>query len=81
METKTNEMNKETKLVFNPGICRKLLAAGCTIVDIKADKTNKDKSVFAFKNDDAFKAIFSKINEEIAATKKSSETTSESENK
>ena len=34
--------NKETKLVFNYGVTRKLLAAGCTIVDIKPDRTNEE---------------------------------------
>lgn len=66
METK----NKETKLVFNYGVTRKLLAAGCTIVDIKPDRTNeetgKERVVHVFKNDELFQKEFERINKEIA---------------
>ena len=62
--------NKETKLVFNYGVTRKLLAAGCTIVDIKPDRTNeetgKERAVHVFKNDELFQREFEKLNREIA---------------
>jgi hypothetical protein len=60
---------KEARLIFNAGMARSLLRAGCTIVDVKADRDNKDKSVFAFKNDEHFQKEFERINNEIAATR------------
>lgn len=68
---------KETKLVFNYGVTRKLLAAGCTMVDIKPDRTNeetgKERVVHVFKNDALFQEQFEKINREIAELKASQE--------
>ena len=58
-------MNKEYKLVFNAGVARKLLKMGVTIADIKADRNNKDKTVFVFKRTDEFEAAFNQINKEI----------------
>lgn len=60
---------KEAKLIFNAGTARSLLRAGCVIVDIKQSRENADKTIFAFKNDDHFKAEFERINREIAASK------------
>lgn len=60
---------KEAKLVFNAGVARKLLKAGCTICDIKQSRENADKTVFAFKNDEHFKVEFEKINKELAEVK------------
>lgn len=60
---------KEAKLVFNMGVARALLKAGCTVIDCKPDKTNSDKTVLVFKNDEKFQAEFEKINKEIAAAK------------
>ena len=60
---------KEAKLIFNAGTARSLLRAGCVIVDIKQSRENADKTIFAFKNDDHFKAEFERINKEIAAAK------------
>lgn len=60
---------KEARLIFNAGMARSLLRAGCTIVDVKADRDNKDKSVFAFKNDEHFQKEFERINNEIAAAR------------
>lgn len=75
MKNVINNNEKETKLVFNFGVVRKLLKMGATIVDIKPNRSNadtgKDSSVFVFKNDDIFKSAFAKINEELAANKKS----------
>ena len=47
---------KKAKLVFNAGVVRKLLKAGCRIIDVKADRDNKDKTVFVFERDEAFEA-------------------------
>ena len=68
MENNKN-INKEAKLVFNCGVTRTLLKAGCTIIDVKPDRINTDKTVFVFKNDDHFKSEFERINKEIAAAK------------
>lgn len=63
-------VNKEYKLVFNAGVSRKLLKMGVPIADIKADRTNKDKTVFVFKRTPEFETAFAQINEEIAESKK-----------
>lgn len=63
-------MNKEYKLVFNAGVARKLLKMGVHIADIKADRSNKDKTVFVFKRTPEFEKAFARINEEIEASRK-----------
>lgn len=72
MENMKN-VTKEARLVFNSGVCRALLKAGCTIIDVKPDRTNaetgKDRSVFVFKNDEHFQNEFERINKEIAEVK------------
>lgn len=68
---------KEAKLIFNAGTARALLKAGCQIVDIKQSRENADKTVFAFKNDDHFKAEFERINKEIAEVKAAAEVAAE----
>ena len=62
-------MNKEFKLVFNAGVARRLLKFGVPIADIKADRTNHDKTVFVFKRTDEFEAAFAQINKEINEAK------------
>lgn len=64
------DIKKEAKLVFNMGVCRKLLQAGCTAIDCKPDKHNRDKTVMVFKNDEKFQKEFERINKEIAESKK-----------
>lgn len=72
---------KEAKLVFNSGVARALLKAGCTIIDVKPDKSNvetgKDKTVFVFKNDELFQVEFEKINKELAEAKAAEESKAE----
>lgn len=63
-------IKKDAKLVFNMGVARALLKAGCCVVDCKPDKTNPDKTVLVFKNDDVFQREFERINNEIAASKR-----------
>ena len=69
--------NKDTKLVFNYGVTRKLLAAGCVVVDIKPDRENettgKDRCIHVFKNDEHFQTEFERINMEIAKAKTAEE--------
>lgn len=60
---------KKAKLVFNAGVARKLLKAGCHIIDVKADRDNKDKTVFVFERDDTFENAFAEINEELKKVK------------
>ena len=60
---------KEYKLVFNAGVARQLVRMGINIADIKADRSNPDKTVFVFKNDDRFQEEFERINREITAAK------------
>lgn len=64
---------KEARLVFNMGVGRALLKAGCTVVDVKPDRSNPDKTVLVFKNDELFQNEFEKINKEIAEAKVSKE--------
>lgn len=64
---------KEARLVFNMGVSRALLKAGCTVIDCKPDRTNPDKTVLVFKNDEKFQQEFERINNEIAAAKATKE--------
>ena len=63
-------LNKEYKLVFNAGVARRLLKMGIPVADIKADRANKDKTIFVFKRTTEFEEAFTQINKEIAETKK-----------
>lgn len=62
-------IKKEFKLIFNSGCARRLLKMGIPIADIKADRTNPDKTVFVFKRTPEFEAAFAQINKEIAEAK------------
>lgn len=62
-------IKKEFKLIFNSGCARRLLKMGIPIADIKADRTNPDKTVFVFKRTDEFETAFAQINKEIAEAK------------
>ena len=63
------DMKKEYKLVFNAGVVRQLIRQGLPVADIKADRTNPDKTVFVFKRTPEFETAFERINKEIAAAK------------
>lgn len=63
------DLRKEYKIIFNAGCARRLLKAGATIVDVKADKTNPDKTLFIFKRDEVFEKAFAEINEELQKVK------------
>ena len=62
-------MKKEAKLIFNMGVGRALLKAGAQVIDVKPDRTNPDKTVLVFKNDEVFQTELSRINREIAEAK------------
>ena len=64
-----NVTKKEARLVFNMGVGRALLKAGCTVVDVKPDRANPDKTVLVSKNDEIFDREFARINKEIAEAK------------
>lgn len=62
--------NKEFKLVFNSGVARRLLKMGIPVADIKPDRANRDKTIFAFKITPEFEEAFTQINKEIRDSKK-----------
>ena len=64
---------KDARLIFNMGCGRALLKAGCTVIDVKPDRTNPDKSILVFKNDEVFQREFARINKEIAEAKTESQ--------
>jgi hypothetical protein len=66
-------MNKEAKLIFNMGVGRALLKAGAQVIDVKPDRTNADKTVLVFKNDEVFQRELARINMEIAQAKAAEE--------
>lgn len=66
-------MKKEAKLIFNMGVGRALLKAGAQVIDVKPDRTNPDKTVLVFKNDELFQKELARINKEIAETKAAEE--------
>lgn len=66
-------IKKEAKLIFNMGVGRALLKAGCTVIDVKPDRANADKTVLVFKNDELFQRELARINEEIAVAKATEE--------
>lgn len=53
---------KQYKIIFNAGVSRNLLKAGCPIADIKADRNNKDKTLFIFERTPEFEKVFAEIN-------------------
>lgn len=70
MENKKNMEQKEARLIFNMGVGRKLIKAGCTVTDVKPARDNRDKSILVFKNDETFQREFARINKELAEMKK-----------
>ena len=66
-------IKKEAKLIFNMGVGRALLKAGAQVIDVKPDRTNADKTVLVFKNDDVFQRELARINKEIAEAKAADE--------
>ena len=60
---------KDAKLIFNMGVGRALLKAGAQVIDVKPDRTNADKTVLVFKNDEVFQRELARINKEIAEAK------------
>ena len=58
------QINEDVKIIRKPSIARKILKLGgdsVRIVDIKASKDNPERSVFCFKNDEAFQKVFAEV--------------------
>lgn len=72
-DNKNVNVNKDAKLIFNMGVGRALLKAGCVVIDVKPDRTNPDKTVLVFKNDETFQRELARINKEIAEAKAAKE--------
>lgn len=70
MENEKKELRRDAKIIMNMGIARSLLRANCQVIDCKADKYNKERTVLVFKADNHFWTEFERINNEIAASKK-----------
>ena len=65
----TNATEKPTKLVFKAEIARQLLKCGGKIVDIKPDRSNRDRTVFCFENDENFRERFNEILNDLSDEK------------
>ncbi len=63
----------ENKIVFLSSVARHLLKLGNTIVDIKPDKTNKERTVFVFRNDEKFKHDLAEVLKEQRESKKATD--------
>lgn len=62
--------DKKYKLVFNPGVNRRLIRDYHIVVaDIKSDKTNPDRTVFVYERTPEFEAAFTEINNQIKTIK------------
>lgn len=61
-----NENRGDSRLIFKPNIARRLLKMGCEIIDIKADRDNKQKTIFVFKRDEQFDRNFDTVVNDIA---------------
>ena len=55
-----------SKLVFSPEIARHLLRMGDKIIDIKADRNDKKRTVFVFEKDAKFEKDFNNVLNDIA---------------
>ena len=60
---------KDARLIFNMGVARALFKAGCTAIDCKPDRSDPNRTVLVFKNDEVFEKEFARINKEIAEAK------------
>ena len=57
----------ETTKTTNPAVARKLLREGNLIIDIKANKADKDRTVFIFELTEKFEQDFVKVTAKPAA--------------
>lgn len=61
-----NENQNDSKLIFKPKVARRLLKMGAKLIDIKADRTNKQRTVFVFERDEAFDRNFNAVVNDLA---------------
>ena len=62
------ENEKDTRvsrLVTDARVARQLLKRGFVVIDIKPNKSNKDKSVFIFENTESFKVALEEVVAEV----------------
>lgn len=62
------ETTKITKCIMNPAVARKLLREGNPIIDIKANRSDKDRTVFIFERTEKFEQDFVKVTAKPAAS-------------
>lgn len=55
---------KKSKLIFDAKIARKLLKMGFVVIDIKPNRDNTDRTVFAFENTEEFQQALTQILDE-----------------
>ena len=67
------EINKkdtrQSRLIFDAKIARKLLKMGFVVIDIKPNRENTDKSIFVFENTEEFQNALTEILDEIKTKK------------
>ena len=56
---------RETRLVFDARIARKLLKMKNNIIDIKTNRENMDKSIIVFENTKEFRYAYKKVKKDI----------------
>lgn len=59
--TNTNENAVIGKSIFAPNTARRLLRMGNTIIDIKPNKNNYEKTIFIFRDDEKLRSDMSAI--------------------
>lgn len=64
---------RESRLVFDAKMARKLLKQGFVVIDIKPNRENTDKTIFVFENTDEFKVALEKLMDELKAKKEAEE--------
>ena len=61
-----NENLNDSKLIFKPKVARRLLKMGAKIIDIKADRENKQRTIFVFERDENFDRNFDTVINDLA---------------
>lgn len=56
-----NRDTRKSKLVFDMRVCRKLIHAGCNVIDCKPLKTDRSKTVLVFEDNEFFQNTLEKI--------------------
>lgn len=60
-----DKKEKDTKVIIQPSVTRKLLQRGHIIVDVKRNKYNKDATVHVFKTSEKFWNDLEKVTKKI----------------